>query len=80
MIPTWIWIVFLVSVAAALLTIIADLWWRGTRPRRHWVQPYSGLVVCAWCQSVMHLGDEPASHGICDQCADDWRAERARSD
>lgn len=25
--------------------------------------------VCAWCGKMMEDGDEPATHGICEECA-----------
>lgn len=25
-------------------------------------------IVCAWCLRVMDDGDEPTSHGICEDC------------
>ncbi len=35
-------------------------------------------VICAWCQLLMSDGVEPASHGICEQCAAELRARWAK--
>ena len=26
------------------------------------------MIICAWCNAVMTEGEEPPSHGICDEC------------
>ena len=25
-------------------------------------------LICAWCQTLIKDGEEPASHGICEEC------------
>jgi len=32
-------------------------------------------VICAWCGKVIRIGKEPASHGICKECAAKMRAD-----
>ena len=37
-------------------------------------------LICAWCKTDLRPGSEPASHGICSECAAEMRDMMAKPD